>query len=71
MFIGRHVLEMLREQFPVGTRVELIRMDDVQALPIGTKGTVQGEKDTVIYTIYSLKHCVLIVLIILPFRVNM
>lgn len=45
MFIERHVLEMLREQFPVGTRVELIQMDDVQAPPIGTKGTVQGIDD--------------------------
>ena len=32
----------LREQYPAGTRVELLRMDDVQAPPIGTLGTVIG-----------------------------
>lgn len=30
----------VRADFPPGTRVELIRMDDPQAPPIGTKGTV-------------------------------
>ena len=35
-----------RRQFPVGCRVELLRMDDVQAPPIGTKGTVTGVDDT-------------------------
>lgn len=45
MFIEKHILEQLREQFPVGARVELVRMDDVQAPPIGTKGTVQGVDD--------------------------
>lgn len=38
-------IENLRKQYPVGARVELIRMDDVQAPPIGTKGTVQGVDD--------------------------
>ena len=33
------VLKM-RERYPSGTRVELLKMDDVQAPPIGTKGTV-------------------------------
>ena len=32
----------LRETYPAGTRVELVRMDDVQAPPIGTHGTVYG-----------------------------
>ena len=36
------IIERLREDFPVGCRVELIRMDDVQAPPIGTLGTVIG-----------------------------
>ncbi|MEE3478762.1 MAG: DUF4314 domain-containing protein [Succiniclasticum sp.] len=31
---------------PAGTRVELLQMDDVQAPPIGTKGTVTGVDDT-------------------------
>lgn len=39
-------LAALREQYPSGTRVELLRMDDPQAPPIGTKGTVRGVDDT-------------------------
>ena len=39
-------VKRLRERYPVGTRVELIEMDDVQAPPIGTKGTVNGVDDT-------------------------
>lgn len=38
-------IKALRKQYPVGTRVELVRMDDVQAPPIGTKGTVRGVDD--------------------------
>jgi hypothetical protein len=30
----------ISETFPVGTKVELIYMDDIQAPPVGTKGTV-------------------------------
>ena len=40
------ILASLREQFPQGARVELLRMDDPQAPPIGTKGTVRGVDDT-------------------------
>ena len=40
------ILASLREQFPQGTRVELLRMDDPQAPPIGTKGTVRGVDDS-------------------------
>jgi hypothetical protein len=39
-------LNALRSRYPAGTRVELLRMDDVQAPPIGTKGTVTGVDDT-------------------------
>ncbi|HAR47658.1 MAG TPA: DUF4314 domain-containing protein [Firmicutes bacterium] len=39
------ILEELRKQYPVGNRVELIKMEDVQAPPIGTKGTVLGVDD--------------------------
>ena len=38
-------VERLREQYPQGTRVELIRMDDPQAPPVGTKGTVIAVDD--------------------------
>ena len=39
------ILEELRKQYPVGSRVELIKMEDVQAPPNGTKGTVLGVDD--------------------------
>lgn len=39
-------LKPLRETYPTGTRVELVQMDDAQAPPIGTKGTVTGVDDT-------------------------
>ena len=35
----------IRKQYPAGTRVELVKMDDPQAPPIGTKGTVRGVDD--------------------------
>lgn len=38
-------LAELRKEYPVGTRVVLIKMDDIQAPPIGTKGTVKGVDD--------------------------
>ena len=40
--ISKEALQALRERFPKGTRVELVQMDDHQAPPIGTKGTVIG-----------------------------
>ena len=40
--ISKEALQALRERFPKGTRVELVQMDDPQAPPIGTKGTVIG-----------------------------
>lgn len=39
-------LKRLRDTYSAGTRVELIQMDDVQAPPVGTKGTVTGVDDT-------------------------
>ena len=36
------IIERLREGFPAGCRVELLRMDDPQAPPVGTLGTVIG-----------------------------
>ena len=44
--IRQNELDALRSQSPAGTRVELLQMDDVQAPPIGTKGTVAGIDDT-------------------------
>lgn len=45
-FPSKEIVEQVRRQYPVGTRVELVKMDDVQAPPIGTKGTVEGVDDT-------------------------
>lgn len=45
-FHPREIVEKIKKEYPVGTRVELVRMDDVQAPPIGTKGTVRGVDDT-------------------------
>jgi len=43
--ICKELLEDLRERYPEGTRVELVRMDDAQAPPVGTKGTVTAVDD--------------------------
>ena len=43
--ISKEALQALRERFPRGTRVELVQMDDPQAPPVGTKGTVRGVDD--------------------------
>lgn len=45
MFVKREVIERLRREYPEGTRVELLCMDDVQAPPVGTKGTVLAVDD--------------------------
>ena len=45
-FPNRETVERIRSEYPVGTRVELVKMDDVQAPPVGTKGTVKGVDDT-------------------------
>ena len=45
-FPNRETVERVRREYPAGTRVELVWMDDVQAPPIGTKGTVTGVDDT-------------------------
>ena len=43
--VRRETVERLRREYTVGCRVELVQMDDVQAPPIGTKGTVRGVDD--------------------------
>ena len=43
--ISSAALAALREEYPTGTRVELVQMDDFQAPPIGTLGTVRGVDD--------------------------
>ena len=44
-FPKQEIVEQLRKECPIGTRVELVHMDDFQAPPIGTKGTVRGVDD--------------------------
>ena len=45
-FPSRETVERVRREYPAGTRVELLRMEDVQAPPIGTLGTVLAVDDT-------------------------
>lgn len=45
-FPDRKTVERLRESYPPGTVVELVRMDDKFAPPPGTRGVVQGIDDT-------------------------
>ena len=45
-FPNKEMVDRIRREYPVGTRVVLVRMDDVQAPPVGTKGTVLGVDDT-------------------------
>ena len=45
-FPSNEIIEQLRRECPAGTRVELLRMDDAQAAPTGTQGTVLGADDT-------------------------
>ena len=41
----REIVDRLKKLYPAGCRVELLHMDDIQAPPIGTKGTVIGVDD--------------------------
>ena len=45
-FPDKETVERVRKQYPVGTRVELISMDDSMAPPPGTTGVVTGVDDT-------------------------
>lgn len=45
-FPRREIVERVRKEYPSGTRVCLTRMEDVQAPPIGTFGTVTAVDDT-------------------------
>lgn len=45
-FPSRETVERVRREYPAGTRVILRKMDDPQAPPIGTLGTVLAVDDT-------------------------
>lgn len=43
--IEPETLKWLRHEYPAGTRVELVEMDDRFAPPVGTQGTVTSVDD--------------------------
>ena len=43
--IKRETVERLRKEYSRGCRVQLVKMDDPQAPPVGTCGTVIGVDD--------------------------
>lgn len=45
MFVKKEIVQTLRKQYPEGTRVKLVKMDDPQAPLMGTRGTVIGVDD--------------------------
>lgn len=45
-FPSKSTADRVRKEYPPGTRIELVKMDDFQAPPVGTKGTVRGVDDT-------------------------
>ena len=46
MFSSKEIVETVRKRYLVGCRIRLVKMDDVQAPPIGTFGTVYDVDDT-------------------------
>lgn len=44
-FPNRETVNRIRREYPIGTRVKLVHMDDPQAPPVGTLGTVRGVDD--------------------------
>ena len=45
-FPDRETVERVRREYPAGTLVELVKMDDAFAPPVGTIGEVLGVDDT-------------------------
>lgn len=45
-FPSKEAIASLRKEYPAGTRIRLISMDDPQAPPAGTCGTITGVDDT-------------------------
>ena len=49
-FPKREIVESIKKEYPIGSRVALEQMDDVYTkIPIGTKGTVTSVDDTGTY----------------------
>jgi hypothetical protein len=45
LIIKKEQLQALQLRYSPGARIELVRMDDPAALPLGTRGTVAGIDD--------------------------
>ena len=45
MYFDQKIIDILKNEYPEGTRVRLLKMDDVQAPPIRTEGTVSHVDD--------------------------
>lgn len=43
--LSRRIVEKVKTNYPQGTRVKLVYMDDRQAPPVGTLGTVKSVDD--------------------------
>lgn len=67
-FPNREIVAALRAEYPAGTRVKLLKMDDIQAPPVGTCGTCRGIDDTGsimvrwdngsgLHILYGIDHC--------------
>lgn len=41
----REQVQHIKDRYPPGTRIRLDHMDDPQAVPVGTEGTVQAVDD--------------------------
>lgn len=48
-FPDEATVKRVKAEYPRGTRVKLVQMDDAQAPPVGTLGTVQAVDDTASY----------------------
>lgn len=44
-FPSREIVEEIRKRYPKGSKVALVFMDDTQAPPVGTLGTILGVDD--------------------------
>lgn len=43
--LSQKTIEKLKKEYPQGTRIKLIQIDDFQAPPSGTLGTIKGIDD--------------------------
>ena len=44
-FPSKKIVDRIKKTYPKGTKIELVYMNDPQAPPVGTKGTVIGVDD--------------------------